>query len=494
MSEVAPSVPIPTVSAATVPTAGQLRRYARTARRRSGTARPLGETLQDLYIALFSVVMVLVLIAPTATRVLDDAGRRSTDPGLASALAAAALLAASSAALRSLLLVGPVVRDPADVTWILSSPVARGRLLAPTATLLLGVAAATGAVVGAACGLVAEAEVAPVAAWSCSGAAILAAAASGAVRVQRGRVASRRARVVADLMAAAAALLLVGALVGLARGLPTGPPWGLAIATGVAAVGLTSLVPRVLGRLRRSELVAGAGLAMGVRATVTALDGSFVAETLRARRLLERAVVRRHPLAGVGAQALVAADARRVVRSPRSLLLAAAMVPVAWTMADLYGDLGAAAAVSLAAWAAAGQVSAGLRTVSRSGAVSRSLPFSDADLRAAHAVVPFVVSLAVTGATTAITGRPAWTALAAALVGTAAVLRTAAGRPPISWAVQASSPMGALPVGAVSSYAVGLDVAVVTTVPLLLGAGPQIGISLPLLAVLLLIRFNRRPA
>jgi hypothetical protein len=490
---VPPPVPAPGAAPAG-PSARQLRRHARAARRRSGTARPLGETLQDLYIALFSVLMLLVLVAPTAARVLDDAGRRSTDPALASALAVAALLAASAAALRSMLLVGPVVRDPADVTWLLSSPVARGRLLAPTAMLLLGVSVATGAVVGAGCGLVAGGGAPVVLAWTCCGATFFAVIAAGAVRVQRGAAANRRARATADVMSVAAGGLLVGALAGLTAALPSGALWALAVGAGAAAVGLGALLPRVLGRLRRSELVAGAGLALGVRATVTALDGSFVAETLRARRLLERAVVRRHRLAGRGLAALVVADVRRVARSPRALLLAAALVPVGWTMADLYGRLGAAAAVSLAAWGAAGQVSSGLRTVSRSGPVSRSLPFSDAELRGAHAVVPFVVALVVTAATTAVSGRPAWTALAAALVGTAAVLRTAAGRPPISWEVQASSPMGALPVGAVSSYLVGLDVALVTTVPLLLGAGPALGIGLPLAACVLLVRFNRRPA
>ena len=481
-------------SGATPVTASALRRSLRRARRRSGAAKPIGDTLQDLYVAAFAVLMVAVVIAPTASRVLADAGRRTATPGLALTLAVAAAVAGTAAALRALTTVGPVVRDPADVTWLLASPTSRSALLAPGAALLVTVAGGIGAVLGAACGVVAGVAVTQVLAWAAGGAAVLVTTTALAVAVQRGRARNQRVRRVADAGALAALALLVVGLTGRTAGWRPRAAWpvvgGLAV---LAAVSLL-LVPRALPRLRRSELVAGAGLALGLRATVTALDGSFVAETLRTRRLLERAVVRRRRLAGDGLSALVAADARRVGRSPRALLGALALAPVAWALADLYGRLGAAAAVSLAAWGAAGQVAAGLRTVSRSGSVSRSLPFSDAQLRGAHAVVPGLVALVVTSAATGFTARPAWTALAAALVGTAAVLRTAAGRSPISWGVQATSPLGSLPVGAVTSYLVGLDVAVVSTVPLLLGAGPRWGLAVPALACLLLVRFNRRPA
>ena len=481
-----------TSTATDEPSARALRGQLRRARRRSGAAKPVGETLQDLYVAAFAVLMAAVTVAPTASHVLGDAGRRTASPGLATTLAVAALVAATAAALRALATVGPVVRDPADVTWLLASPARRGSLLAPTAALLLVAAAAVGAVVGAACGLVAAVSVGTVLAWAAVGAASFVTASGLAVLTQRGERANRRARQGADVGAVLAALVLVAGLAGVTPR-PFGAPWPVAAVLAVLAASALLAVPRALRRLRRSELVAGAGLALGLRATVTALDGSFVAETLRTRRLLERAVVRARPLAGEGLLALVVADARRVTRSPRALLAAAALVPVAWTLADLYGDLGAAAAVSVAAWAAAAQVAAGLRTVSRTAAVARCLPFSDAQLRAAHAVLPALVALAVASATTALIHRPAWTALAAALIGAAAVLRTAAGRPPLAWGVQATSPLGSLPVGAFTSYLVGLDVAVLATLPLLLGAGPQLGVGIPAAACALLVRFNRRP-
>lgn len=476
------------------PTARELRRHLRRARRRSGSARPLGDTLQNLYVTGFALVMVAVVVAPTAARVLGDAGRRTTSPGLALILAVAAFTAAVAASLRALTTLGPVVRDPADATWLLASPVSRGGLLGPGTVLLLAVAAAVGALVGAACGVVAAPAVANVVAWAACGSAGLVLTSSLAILVQRGRSANRRVRSTADVLAVGAAALLVAGLTGAGPTAAAGAPWPVAAVGSVLALAALGCVPRALPRLRRSELVAGAGLALGLRATVTLLDGSIVAETLRTRRLLERAFVRPRPLGGRGLAALTVADARRISRAPRAVLGAAALVPVAWGFADLYPGLGAAAAASLAGWGAAALSAGGLRTVSRSAAVSRSLPFSDAHLRAAHIVLPAALALTVTSALTALTGRPAWTALAAALVGAAATLRTAAGRPPVSWGVQAVSPLGSLPVGAVASYLVGLDVAVVTALPLLLGTGPRLGIGLPALACLLLVRFNRRPS
>jgi hypothetical protein len=167
-------------------------------------------------------------------------------------------------------------------------------------------------------------------------------------------------------------------------------------------------------------------------------------------------------------------------------------VPVAWTVARLSGDVAATAAVVLAGWAAAGSSCAGLRTVARSPGVARSLPFPDSVLRSAHCVVPAVVALAVTLVTCALSGRPLWVAAPAAACGVAGVLRTSAGRRPVKWELQTASPMGAMPVGAVMSYVVGIDVVAVTAVPLLVGLDPVLCVAVPLAAALLLIRQRRR--
>jgi hypothetical protein len=52
--------------------------------------------------------------------------------------------------------------------------------------------------------------------------------------------------------------------------------------------------------------------------------------------------------------------------------------------------------------------------------------------------------------------------------------------------------MGAMPVGAVMSYVVGIDVVAVTAIPLLIGADPLLCLAVPLAAVLLLVRQRRR--
>jgi hypothetical protein len=272
--------------------------------------------------------------------------------------------------------------------------------------------------------------------------------------------------------------------------LPDSRVWLLLLASVTLAV--LALVPWSLDHLRRQELTAGAGLALGLRATVTTLDGSFIAETLRARRLLERGLVRRRPLAAQGWLALVVADVRRVTRSWRALAVPVALVPVAWMVARLYGDVAATAAVVLVAWAAAGSSCAGLRTVARSRGVARGLPFADVDLRTAHSVAPAVVALLVALLTAAVCGLPPWFAVPAAACGVAGVLRTSQGRRPVKWELQAASPFGAMPVGAVMSYVVGIDVVVVTAVPLLLSLDPLICVAVPVAAALLLLRQRRR--
>jgi hypothetical protein len=483
---------VTTAAPTAVPSARTMRKALRRARHRSGAAKPLGETLENVYIALFGVAMLIALGGPATGRVLRDVDARAASPTLAAAMVAATLLAAAGATLGALLLVGPLVRDPADGTWLLSSPVRRRGLLAPPTALLLTVGAVAGVVVA----LVASVLVphASVLVWCATGAAGGVLTVGVAVVVQPHRRLRAGLRHASTLLTAAALGVLV---IGLASGdrldlaLPSGNGWALAVVT--LAIVVLVLVPPALDRLRRQELTAGAGLALGLRATVTTLDGSFVAETLRARRLLERGLVRRRRLAGQHWAALVVADARRVSRSPRALVVPTALIPVAWMFARLYGDIAATIAVVLVGWAAAGASCAGLRTVERSRAVARCLPLSDVDLRAAHCVMPALVALLATTATAAVGGQPLWYAAPATACALAGVLRTSAGRPPIKWELQTASPMGAMPVGAVMSYAVGFDVVAVTALPLLIGLDPMLCLAVPVAAVLLLVRRGRRP-
>jgi hypothetical protein len=463
----------------------------RRARDRSGAAKPLGETLQDVYITIFAIVMLVVLAGPSTSRVLSDVEARAASPTLAAAMVAATLLAAAGATLGALLLLGPVVRDPADATWLLSSPVRRRGLLAPAAGLLLVVGAVGGAIVALAASVLVPGS--SVAVWCLAGGAAGVLTVAVAVIVQprrRLRVVVRRA---STALTVAALVVLVVGLASADRlrvSLPGGP--AAAVIAAAAAIALLVPVPPALDRLRRQDLTAGAGLALGLRATVTTLDGSFVAETVRARRLLEPGLVRRRPLAGRHRVALVVADVRRVSRSPRSLLVALAPVPVAWMVARLYGDVAATAAVVVVAWTAAGSSCAGLRTVARSRGIARCLPLSDAELRAVHCVVPASVAAVTSVVAAAVCGLPPWIAGPATACALAGVLRTSAGRPPVKWELQTASPMGAMPVGAVMSYAVGIDVVAVTAIPLLIGADPLMCLGVPLAAAALLARQRRR--
>nr|WP_284291801.1 DUF6297 family protein [Angustibacter aerolatus] len=153
----------------------------------------------------------------------------------------------------------------------------------------------------------------------------------------------------------------------------------------------------------------------------------------------------------------------------------------------------AVAATALLGWAAAGAAASGLRAVSRSAALARSLPFPTSDLVSAHAVLPLASAFVATAVATVLSGRPAWWAVAGALVGTAGAMRTARGRSPVR-RLQAASPVGALPVGAILSYLVGVDVVALVSVPWLAGADPALAAGVPLLALAVLRSLRPRRA
>lgn len=500
---------------APVPGPRELRRVVRGMRRTSVANRPLLETLQNLYVAFFTALLAVVLVEPTAARALSDIGQRSGGPaqtaGLAPALATALLLAALGAGVRALAVLGPLVRDPAEATWLLASPVDRRGMLGPLAVVVLAGCAAVAALVASGCALVAGGWTPW---WVLAGGTGGLAAGAAAVTTQ-GTGRSMGLRRLADVASVAAVVVLVTGLVGgfahvragddrlgsagfgddgLGSG-ALGPQLLRFGALGVLillAAAMTAAVPRRLARLRRAELVAGAGLALGLRATVTGLDGSFIAETLRARRLLERGTVRLRPLRGHGEWALVAADARRARRAPRPLLTAIGAVPVVWTVGEVYGRLAATAALALLAWGGATSVAGGLRAISRSPALARSLPYDDQQLRLVHCAVPALGSFAVAVLTVPLGGHPGWWVGVATLVGVSGALRTARGRSPVRWELQATSPMGALPVGAVTSYLVGIDAVALGSLPWLVGAGPALSLGLPAVVVAVLLSWNRR--
>jgi hypothetical protein len=476
-----------------------VRKHLRKARRASVAARPVTEVLQDLYIGLFGLVLVSAMVAPLARKALKDVvahgGAGHVPHALVPDLGLALALVAAGTGLRALQLIGPVVCDPARATWLLASPVSRSGLLGAAAGMAVLGAALVGAAAGLAVGLLLSW---PQVASAVVGGLLAALLTLGSISLQGRAWGATWLRRIGDGLAVLAVPVLVAGLVGFDAE-PASPSartaalvaLGLGVLTLVAGTGLR----RALGRLRRADLVAGTGLATGLRATVTALDGSFVAETLRLRRLLERGEVGSKPLRGSGFSALVWADVRRSWRARRGWLAAVAATTLVWAADDLYGRLGSATVLVLVAWAGAGAAAAGLRTIARSTALSRALPLTDADLRAAHLVVPGAVALVIGEIACALAVRPGWWAVIVTLLAAAGVLRTAAGRPDIRWELQATSPMGALPVGAVTAFLVGPDVVVLAALPFVFGAGPLLSSLLPLLAVAVLLRRKvKRPS
>lgn len=496
-----------TTSQNTPPAARELLRLQRRMRRRSPAARPASEVLSDLYIAGLAVLMAVTMFGRPFGEVLHDAASRSTDGrapvDLPLALAIVWALALLGGALRLLTLVGPLVRDPAEATWLLGSPVDRRGLLLPAALGLLSSCAAAGAAAALVVPGLLGIPWSDAPWWMAIGACAGVALGAATVAVQ-GTGRTRALRRTADGALLGAFVVLMSSVWRasqhhdqrllnvvpdpMPRNALLGSLLGLLLI--VALMGLRA-VPARLARLRRTDLLAGAGLALGLRATVTALDGSFFVEILRLRLLLLRGTVPRRPLRGRGVLAVVSADARRVLRHRRAVVMVLGASPLVWAGGELYGRVGAAAAGVGLVWAGAGAAAQGLRTISRSRALARAFPMRDEVLRIAHLVLPAAVSTLAALVGVILAGRPLWWIPVLVLVSLSGVLRTAAGRPPARFDLLVAIPMGALPIDAIGALATGPDVVLLGCAPLLLGAGPLLCLLLPTTITVALVLWRR---
>ena len=163
--------------------------------------------------------------------------------------------------------------------------------------------------------------------------------------------------------------------------------------------------------------------------------------------------------------AMLDAEARRLVRHRTPLLTYVAMVGLPYVCGIVLTPLPVTLVRVLAGYVAVNALAAGLRTVSRSAALRRSLGRSDGWLRGVHLVAPAAGSLIFVVAT-AWAGRsfaPAFDLVLA--VGLALAVVRSATRPPMvydtAWLV---TPLGVVPVGLITQIIRGLDLAVVVAV------------------------------
>jgi hypothetical protein len=400
----------------------------------------------------------------------------------------AAVLVAGGALTLALRAIGPVYAGPAVQGWLLATPGDRGRWLRRRVAGLAAAAVAAGALAGlvaVAVGVHVPLVGLAASAWGVVlvGAAVTAALAmillvrqasdatsAPAASVRPDRVVlAGRVLVVAGGAAAAAAIAADHAGRDMADPSST---WAGAVATvvGIGALTVAALATahafRRAGQLDRASLTAGAALAGSALAATMSVDPTFLFGFVEAQRLRRIGRVRRRRIRGRGpVSSMLDAEVRRLVRHRTPLLTYAAMVGLPYVCVIVLTPVPVTLVRVVAGYVAVNALAAGLRTVSRSAALRRSLGRSDGWLRGVHLVAPVVGALIFVVAT-AWAGRSFVPALDLVLAAglALAVLRSAT-RPPMvydtAWLV---TPLGVVPVGLITQIIRGPDLAVVIAV------------------------------
>lgn len=513
------------------PSARAVRRELR-ARRREHSDRTFFQAFEELYLWVVAVLMVTSMGGVALRRLLSDLGACAT--GCAEArdtLAAPLAVAVLALALRVLIAVGPLVTSRASADWLLATPVDRGALMRRPMTALVIGGPVVGAVVAGAALTLAIAPASAVWPVAAAGGAFTLAAIAAATLAQAAGRSQRLLLLCCDaalaLALAAIPLYLLGVslpavdwnLLGEpAFGpVPLGPvPLGLAIAGLVfaAALPLTLLAYRRLGRLHRRDLVAGGGLLAGVAGAAAALDTSLLSDLLTGRRFRRLGARPSRRGRGRGLIAIAGREMLRWLRSPQRIVIAAGLLVVPYVAARLELPSAVALAAAIAGYVALRPFGGGLHVVARSAGLRRALPQSDVPLRLAwsvptlllttlwclgtvpamraagaldsEVVAPGAMALgAVSPEAGAMAVLAPWSALALA-VG-AGVLRSVTRKPVSFEGPLISTPAGALPAGFVSQLFRGPDVLLTGVAPLALGWWWPAAVILPLILLVFVL-------
>ncbi len=487
------------------PGIGDLRADIREWRRGRATAS-MGDVLQDLYVFAFAALMLGAMLVNVVVGFRREADDLCVAAGCVSArvvlpwLTITATLAVVLAMAR---LLGPVFTTPAAGAWLLSTPVDRASLLRRrfvglcvlAATIVLVVAVPATALAGLPLPVVAASG----AAVAVAGVGVVAVAAASQ---RRGRAESRW---LLRLLLAVTWAGLLALAVDESPSWRGGPPMGVAVvALVVVAAGVLPLVVagwRGLSRLRRRELEPGGNLSSGLSGALATLDLALAYDVVVAHTARARGTVRSHRGGPRGPLALVWRDLVRLRRRPMPLLVVAAAVVAPYAVAQAGGGRLTVLVATLVGFVASVPLCLALRVVTRTPALARMMPFTDAVTRGGTLAVPGVVLVAfglacspALGSAMSVDGGAA--AQLGLAVGAGALTSTAwwmAARP-VNYGVPAvSTPMGALPPGMISGALRGPDMVLVTSAPMLVsptatGAAITVWLCAAVLAYLVLRR------
>ncbi|GAA1175496.1 DUF6297 family protein [Pseudonocardia alaniniphila] len=373
-----------------VPRAREVRTHLARARRAQRAAAGKGQE-RDWYTPLLAVAVLTGLLVQGVRRVMGaEASPLPHAPHVGLLLGAVGLVLAGLV-LRAALALGPMLAGPAVRHWLLAGTVDRAAMLRPRYLALAVAATLAGAGGGALAALVAA--VAPpwweAVWWAATGAGAAAALASAAVMWQAGDARTGRS-VGTALVAAGAASVAAALLVPRASALPALPAPAATTAAWVLALLLFGYGWRRLGVLDRAALGAGSGLAAAVQAAGTFMEPALLLGLLEERRWRSARHGRSRPGRGFGYGALVHSDLRRVLRTPGAVALAVGLLLVTYAAAGVLPAVAVPPVAVVAAYAVASRVASGVRAVTRSAALRRSVGGTDRALIMVHLVAPLV--------------------------------------------------------------------------------------------------------
>lgn len=372
----------------TVVTARAVRSELRNMRRRRNP-RSIFRRLYDfsdtaLYLAMAGGLVTEAVIKTRSAPALSVAPTPHT-AATVSWMAVAIAVAAVAAFGQALLAVGPIWAGSATQTWILASPVDRRSALLPTYVRTLLIAGVGGALLAGGLTAIYPPWLVNLLSNGISG--FLAAVILVAVTIE----AQTRARAVPFAVLLGVAVVM-GGVVALQLDVPS-----LAVSM--------DLVPRVLAlpallavrvgwvalrRLHRGALSAGTDLVQAAAVSSVWLDLSLVSSALMLRRARRIGRVRSVRLRGSRAFAFVLADVARLRRYPATIAVWVALLPVPFFAAVSLPPIAVGPVQLLFAYAAADRFAGGLRTISGSPALRRSLGGTDGELKAVHLTLPAV--------------------------------------------------------------------------------------------------------
>ncbi|HZX08952.1 DUF6297 family protein [Kribbella sp.] len=493
-----------------IPSSRSLRQWMRTTRRKHAD-RSFWEIFEDIYLVVFTLAMAGATAGNVVRHLNSNAAGCSSLAchQLTSWFPWIVIPLLLATTLRVLLAVGPVSASRATGFWLLATPVNRASLLRPAYRLVIATVAVIGVIVGALIWALLGAPVIEVFEAAVLIGAALVCAAVATVWAQQSTRRSTVALRVADLLlivAVVPALLLAfrpggerfanETLVITAPAYIYASPnpatgWLVAgVALAVVAVVLAFLLARTLDRLGRISVIAGGELLAGLAGAASSLDISMLGDVIAGRHWRLKGRVRSHRGRGANGAAIVQREFRRILRWPRRLAVAFALLVVPYAVHGAGFRVLVPIAAAIAGFIAVRPLLDGLRTACRSTGLVRALGWDLRDLRIVMAVVPAGVAVVWAAcAYPAIGGAAPTFAVAAGVI--SGTVRQASARPPSYAGPLVTSPMGAIPPGLFSQPARGFDLLLLCLAPVLLNL-PSLWVTV-IPAVVLMLMFSVRP-